>query len=289
MFTSSFHRHTLAVLLALASFALFPAATLAGHSWGDYHWPRPGNPFTLKLGDNVSSTWDSYLATASAEWTTSTVLNTEVVPGSTKPRTCKPTAGRVEVCSERYGFNGWLGIAQIWISNSHITQGVTKVNDTYFNTAKYNTPGWRNLVMCQEIGHTFGLDHQDENFDNANLGTCMDYTSDPDGVDGAAGEPANWYPNQHDYDQLAAIYEHLDGSSTVASASATGGAASPSAAAEEALGVGTAQWGRLVRSTNRGRTELFELDLGAGRKMFTFVIWADPEDQPGSGQGRSRR
>jgi hypothetical protein len=33
--------------------------------------------------------------------------------------------------------------------------------------------------MCQEVGHTFGLDHQDENFNNTNLGTCMDYTNDP--------------------------------------------------------------------------------------------------------------
>lgn len=37
----------------------------------------------------------------------------------------------------------------------------------------------RCLVTCQEVGHTFGLDHRDENFDNGNLGTCMDYTNDP--------------------------------------------------------------------------------------------------------------
>jgi hypothetical protein len=40
------------------------------------------------------------------------------------------------------------------------------VNDTYFNTPKYDTSAWRNLVMCQEVGHTLGLDHQDEDFDN---------------------------------------------------------------------------------------------------------------------------
>jgi hypothetical protein len=275
MFTSSFHRHTVAALLALASFALFPALTLASHSWGDYHWARTSNPFTLSLGDNVSEKWDSYLDDAIVQWNRSTVLQTKEVPGSAKPRTCKPTAGRVEVCSERYGFNGWLGIAQIWISGIHITQGVTKLNDSYFDTEKYTAPAWRNLVMCQEIGHTFGLDHQDENFDNPNLGTCMDYTSNPD---------PNQFPNAHDYEQLETIYAHLE-----ATTSATGGAASPSAAAEEALGAGTAQWGRLVRSTNRGRTELFELDLAPGRKVFTFVIWADPEDQPESGQGRGRR
>jgi len=85
------------------------------------------------------------------------------------------------VCNARYGNNGWLGLAQIWINGSHITQAITKLNDTYFNTATYNKPEWRNLVMCQEVGYTFGLDHQDENFDNPNLGSCMDYTSDPSG------------------------------------------------------------------------------------------------------------
>jgi hypothetical protein len=69
-----------------------------------------------------------------------------------------------------------------------------KVNDTYFNTPTYDTTPWRNLVMCQEVGHTLGLDHQDTSFDNPNLGTCMDYASNP------LGPPDNEHPNKHDYD-----------------------------------------------------------------------------------------
>ncbi len=38
---------------------------------------------------------------------------------------------------------------------------------------------------------------------------------------------------------------------------------------------GPGQWGRRVRSTNGGRTELYELDFGRGNKVFTFVIWAE--------------
>ena len=68
--------------------------------------------------------------------------------------------------------------------------------------------------MCQEVGHTLGLDHQDENFDNPNLGTCMDYTSDPG---------TNQHPNQHDYDELEAIYAHLDTTTTVGSAAPASG------------------------------------------------------------------
>ena len=108
------------------------------------------------------------------------------------------------------------------------------MNDTYFNTHKYNTPAWRQMVMCQEVGHTFGLDHQDENFDNANLGTCMDYTNDPS---------TNQHPNQHDYDELALIYKHLDSTTTVGTASAASGV--PAAAGRGDLN-SRAEWERAL-------------------------------------------
>src|SRR6266571_1036837 len=116
------------------------------------------------------------------------------------------------VLRRRRQANGWLGVAQIWVSGLHIIQGTVKLNDTYFNTSTYNKPEWRNLVMCQEVGHTFGLDHQDTNFSNTNLGTCMDYTSNP------LGPPDNEHPNQHDYDELVTIYNHLDSTTTVGTA-----------------------------------------------------------------------
>jgi hypothetical protein len=67
-----FHRRLLlmAVLVALA-FAALPALSYATHSWGGYHWARTANPFTLNLGDNLSSTWDPYLGATSADWTLS--------------------------------------------------------------------------------------------------------------------------------------------------------------------------------------------------------------------------
>lgn len=259
------HKISLATLLSGALMTALPGISLAEHSWGSYHWARMSNPFTLKLGDNVSASWDPALKTASNDWTLSSVLDTTIVTGNTKPRSCKPTSGRVEVCNASYGNNGWLGIAQIWISGSHITQGVTKMNDTYFNSPPYNNDAWRQMVICQEIGHTLGLDHQDENFYNANLGTCMDYTSDP---------YSNQHPNQHDYEQLATIYSHLDSYTSVRQ-NVNPAAPAASENANAASHVGTAQWGKLIRSTNHGRTERYELDLGGGHKLFTFVIWAD--------------
>src|SRR3990167_4118502 len=264
------------------------SAASATHSWNGYHWARTSNPFALKVGDNVSAVWDPYLNEAIADWSASSVLNLTKVTGSTKPRTCKPKAGQIEACSERYGKTGWLGIAQIWISGSHITQAITKVNDTYFNTSTYNTPAWRRLVRCQEIAHDFGLDHQDEDFSNPNLGSCMDYTSDPD------GPPSNEHPNQHDYDQLETIYAHLDGSAQTnvpwwqgLFGQRPALAALPEATLDrETIGewMEDAQewgdearaWGREVRRDARNRTSLYVRDLNKNEKVFTFVIWVDP-------------
>ncbi|CAN5780364.1 hypothetical protein BH18ACT15_BH18ACT15_02600 [soil metagenome] len=200
------------VWVVIFAFALIATAFVspakASHSWNGYHWARTSNPFTIKVGDNVTSAWDSHLRTAASDWSADTAgnpLNAAVVTGAATTRKCRPTAGQVEVCNASYGNNGWLGVAQIWVSGGHITQGTAKMNDTYFSTPKYNTPTWRDSVMCQEIGHTWGLDHQDES--GADFHTCMDYSSNPD--------TDNRHPNYHDYQELALIYSHLDSTTTI--------------------------------------------------------------------------
>ena len=247
------------LLMLILALAAFPSSSAsASHSWGNYHWARTSNPFTLKVGNNVNSTWLPYLDQAISDWSASTVLDLTKVTGGTRPKNCRPTAGRIEVCNASYGNNGWLGIAQIWASGDHITQAVAKMNDTYYNQAQYNTPAWRRLVMCQEIAHDFGLDHQDENFNNPNLGTCMDYTSDPD------GPPSNEHPNMHDYDQLKAIYSHLDSTSTIGTMP-TGFANADMHAVEN--------WGEKV--SDNGKAAVYVRDFGNGNKVITHVFWAN--------------
>ncbi len=253
------------------------AVVMASHSWGDYHWARTSTPFTLQLGDKVSNTWDSYLATTSTDWTVSEVLNTTVATtgNTSSPRKCSPTSGRVEVCSEKYGNNGWLGLAQIWISGSHITQGAVKVNDTYFSMASYNTPAWRNLVMCQEVGHILGLGHNDGNMLNLNKGTCMDYTNDPARADGFGD---NQHPNTHDYEQLVTIYgQHTDTMTTVAATLlAKFGFGSFSNKSRDDVDFGdSAEWGKTIKTDEHGKSSLYERDFGNGKKLHTFVIWAE--------------
>lgn len=254
-------------MLAL-TLALTASVASADHSWGSYHWARTANPFTLKLGDNVTSAWDSYLGTASAGWSASSVLDTTVVAGSS-PKCTFGIRGRVEVCNGKYGFNGWLGLAQIWVSGDHIIAGLNKLNDSYFNTATYNKPAWRNLVVCQEVAHTFGLDHQDTIFNNANLGSCMDYTNDPDGGPGgfSATDPSNEYPNQHDYDQLGIIYSHTDSTTTVGQSV---GMPAPRGGNHDDGDFGAPTG----KKDSQGRDILFVKNLGGAEKLYTWVIWA---------------
>jgi hypothetical protein len=250
-------RRLLALITAGLLVALLAPPAQANHSWGGYHWARKANPFLLSVGDNVSPAWDAYLDTTVSDWSKSTVLDLTKVPGSSSNRSCKGTTGRVEVCNNTYGNTGWLGVASISITGgTHITKGTVKLNDTYFNTPTYNSPAWRNLVSCQEVGHTLGLDHQDVNFNNANLGTCMDYTNDPS---------TNQHPNQHDYDELVTIYSHLDSTTTVGAATT---------ARAPAVGNDAGTWGRRVEGSRSSGHSTYVRDFGGGNLVITFVSWA---------------
>jgi hypothetical protein len=186
-----------------AAFGVFASSAMATHTWSTYHWGRTSAypQIPLKVGDNVSSAWTSYLDTAIGDWNASSVLSLTKVPGQAKGK-CRPTAGRIEVCSGTYGNNGWLGLATIWLSGGHIAQAATKVNDTYFNTSTYDNPNERKHVMCQEVGHDFGLDHQSTS--GADLNTCMDYFSN---TGANANNTDSTHPNAGDYDELQWKYD----------------------------------------------------------------------------------
>jgi hypothetical protein len=256
--------------IALAAAVAIPAAMIAGpvlanHAWSNYHWIRTTAQITVPVGDNVDARWDSALATAVSDWNQSTVIQSPLVPGSANPKNCRAVAGTIQVCNSKYGNTGWLGIASISLSGGHISQGTTKLNDTYFDTAQYNSPAWRALVTCQEVGHDYGLGHQDEAFNNPNLNTCMDYTNSP---------ASNQHPNAHDYEQLLLIYNHLE------AAFAVGGSGAAGAAAD--VGDTPAEWGRAIEFDAHGRPNVFERIDGPGRKTLTHVFWAIGEGPRGN-------
>ena len=264
-----------ALVVGAAVVALTPA--IATHSWGGYHWATTGSGLSLKVNTAVTSAWTSYVDTAISDWDSSRVLALTSQTAAVNAKTCNPILGQALVCNAIYGQRGWLGIASIWLSNGHIVQATTKLNDSYYAFAFYNTPAWRAAVACQEIGHDFGLDHQDENFDNVNLGTCMDYSRNPAGgvYNGFDYGQSNEHPNKHDYDELKIIYNHDDGY-TSATASTNFGVREVGKSAISSAGSGNspAEWGRAIHRDARGRPDVFEKALAPGQKVLTHVFWA---------------
>ena len=257
------------IVVAVLALAL-PLVASADNSWSKYHWDIATADTPLGFGDNLTGVWPSSLAGASSDWNASVIKNQIVSTLSNAD--CDPVLGRVEACNYAYGENGWLGIAQIWVyrgRDGHIAQGLVKLNDTYFNLDKYDTQSWRDYVMCQEVGHTIGLSHQDEDFYNVNLGTCMDYTGDPN------GSPPNLHPNQHDLNVLTDKYAHLNGTTGGTDDGAKPGKGNNKGKKGEAPGQEISQWGKAISTDGKGRPDLFELNLGNGDKVFTHVLWAD--------------
>ena len=266
---------------ALLVIALLAIPARADHSWNGYHWARTTTSFDLRVVDSVTSGWQFAFEESLSRWGSSSKLNNVVASVAEDSKTrkrCPTVSGQMRVCNAAYGQNGWLGLAAINLdANGHVIRGVAKMNDSY-DWYFAQVPGEANHVMCQEIGHTFGLDHQDENFEDLNLGSCMDYTNNQ------AGPPSNEHPNAHDFDELDSIYSHFD---TPASPGGNGpgrgrgnglGGFGMTRAEQTRALLGTIQaldpgeWGRLIRQ--HGRFAVFDLDLGNDTHLMTFVIWA---------------
>lgn len=260
---------SLAVSGLAAVLAMLPGIAGATHSWGGYHWAHTTPQFTLKMGDNMTtSSWKSHLANASSDWNspelfgaTFTPLLTAIAAGQSN-RNCSMVKGTTQVCNGKYGNNGWLGLATINITGgTHITQGSAKMNDTYFNTATYNNPNEKRHVVCQEIAHTFGLDHQ--SVDGSSQNTCMDYFSNT-GTN--ATSTLSTRPNAHDFEELNIIYAHLDSTTTLAASTA-------SSAAD--ITDDPNSWGQLVRQSGNGRSSVYERHNADGSLTLTHVYWTE--------------
>jgi hypothetical protein len=126
-------------------------------------------------------------------------------------------------------------------------------------------------VTCQELGHNVGLHHQDENFNNTSLYSCMDYQ-----------DPPFAYPNDHDYYQLELIYgptDSYDSYSGVASGNdgdSGGTCNAPKGKGCNKSGVGDNNgdigWG--MSRGRRGQSETFIRIDPDGTRHITHVIWA---------------
>lgn len=85
----------------------------------------------------------------------------------------------------------------------------------------------------------------------------------------SASDTKSTHPNQHDYDELAIIYQHLDSFTTVGSATSP----MPAAIANGDFGA-PSTWGNLVHRSSNGYTSIYARDFGGGNRVVTFVEWA---------------
>ena len=263
------------ICLAALGVVICATPAVADHSWGTYHWARTTNSFGLTVVNSTTPDWDGYVTRAIGDWSASTKLDMLDVASADETKTrrrCQGPDGQVRICNLAYGNTGWLGIAGISIDSAgHITTGYTKLNDTYFTEPFYNNDQWKQSVTCQELGHNVGLDHQDEDFNNTSLLTCMDYQN-----------PPFEYPNAHDYEQLETIYGHIDAYDSYATGGGDGGGGGGGGGCNgrgrgcgnggSAGFAGEVGWG--ISLGRRGQQETFLRIDPDGTRHLTHVTWA---------------
>jgi hypothetical protein len=247
-------RVSLITLVLMVIGLVAPAAGSAHHDWKNVHWAVEEVPFRLLVGNNVSGNFNGILNRVGRDWRRSDVVLPDVVGGHSNPSTCRPSKGRVEICNDDYGNTNWLGVAGVWVKHGHIKQGVVLLNDTYMGSGKYGRKVVKRHVLCQEIGHTFGLDHY-------NGHSCMD---DRHGL--FRGSFAK--PSKHDFDELEHIYDHTHGNGTVDSV-----AVSDEVFTEAQLDL------PLPSAQDRSIGSVIVDDFGDGGVRVTHIFWADQLEQ----------
>ena len=272
------------LVLACVMALLVSVPLFASHGWSTYHWPRSTAEASITIYRSLTVTtyanWPDHLQKAvygdpanpnSANrrgWNDSTVLALSIASGATDSTTrynCSPSTGTIRVCNYGYGSNGWAGLAQVWPdSGGHIQRANTKINDTYLGSSANNP--WRRHVMCQEVGHDFGLGHTSETGSSQN--TCMDYYRNTSSSDWTSTGP-----NQHDFDQLRTQHHaSLSPADTFTESLRAGGPY-----ADTDLNAPW-NWGTPIEWNPEGQPVTFLLDLSpaAGDEMITYVTWAPP-------------
>jgi hypothetical protein len=184
------------------------------HTWTNYKWQNPNCDLVISVGDchkittggqdfstlltDVVNRWNNVPQNQDLTGVTyvpNGITFQKATCGSDYLVTCDNSAvlNRISSCNGDYGATGWAGLASIWTytGTNFLAKGLSKINEHYLMDEAQSQH-----VLCQEIGHTFPMGHQDES--GADLNTCMDYS---------VWTSANRYPNQHDVQILDTLYD----------------------------------------------------------------------------------
>ncbi|KAL3822941.1 hypothetical protein ACHAXA_011656 [Cyclostephanos tholiformis] len=166
-----------------------------------------GGGLTLQIVDNLSpdSDWAVYLKTYVEEWdmgypdaVTLRLRTMEYDPS------CRGVVRAMKVCNGDYGPTEWNGVNQVLLKDGYIVSSIARMNDYYLDGTNNET---RAYTMCHELGHGLGLGHTDENFNNPDMGNCMDYTNNPEN---------NMHPDVSNFITLERLYGNVNGSNSSA-------------------------------------------------------------------------
>jgi hypothetical protein len=167
-------------------------------SEGTIRWKNDGNGLRLEILNALDDSWQSILEQAVDNWDNGSPIDSLTLSITPIPyeMSCKAETDKLKVCNGNYGDTAWRGANEVLLNrrNHQILSSAARMNEYYL---KYDDADQKLYTMCHEIGHGFGLPHSDEDFLNADLGNCMDYTENP---------VANKQPDTSNFEFLADLY-----------------------------------------------------------------------------------
>lgn len=176
--------------IALFAFTFGAGVLSAAHRWGCWKY---ADHIIYWYNGGTGEYYDIYneeALTDADSWHNYT--NIDLVPVGSPG-----TTDHINAYNGYYGYTGWLGIAEIVGSSGCIVQnGRARLNQTYLDDGSYTRTN-KSHVACQEVGHLFGLHHNN----NSNA-SCMN--------DWILSAPQ---PDAHDRELINSIYPVSGGGS----------------------------------------------------------------------------